>query len=336
LYAAEFADDPVVSARNAATGRQVWTTSLPGGQPGTSVAVANRSVIVTTREAVVAVDEETGERQWTASVSAGRATAPVVLGGTVFVASGDGSATTVHALEASSGAEEWRRTIDGTLGGSPAATERGLHVPIGRRLYTFNRFRGDDQWSSEFPAPVGTPAVGERNDRIYVVDADWTAYSVQEWDGAVRWEASVADGSSDAPPDAPTAAGDLVCVGSPDGLYGLSSTTGRRRWQFAHPGPMTPPTVTDNVVYSGSLADGTVVATGLRTGDRQWSYETGAGPLPGGGDEGTGTGTNEAADEGSSGEDAPARGRAVLSPVVPVAIGLFVVAADGVHGIGPA
>jgi hypothetical protein len=112
---------------------------------------------------------------------------------------------------------------------------------------------------------------------------------------------------------------------------------------------MTPPTVTDNVVYSGSLADGVVLAAGLRTGDRQWSYETGPGPLPGGGDEGTGTGTNEAADEGTAGgndgdgdgdgdegDAAPVRGRAVLSPVVPVAIGLFVVAADGVHGIGPA
>jgi outer membrane protein assembly factor BamB len=341
LYLAEFSTRPVVTARTGSNGRQDWTRPLPSGPPGTSVAVANGSVIVVTREHITAVDDRSGRRQWTASLPAGPSTAPAVLGGTVFLAVGTGDQTVVRAVDANSGDTEWERTFDGRIGGSPAATERGVHVPIGRRLLTLNRFRGDEQWATTFDAPVGTPAVNQDTDRVYVVDGTWTVHACQEWDGAVRWSTEVVDGETAVPPDAPAAAGDIVAVGAPNGLHGLTASTGRSRWHVERPGPMTPPTVADNVVYAGSLADGVVVTTDLRRGDVQWTYETGPGPLPGGGDDGPGTGTNEAGDEAStddgegSGADT-ATGRAILAPVVPVAVGAYVVAADGVHALGPA
>jgi outer membrane protein assembly factor BamB len=309
LYLAEFAAEPQLVAREAATGRQIWSRPLTGGMPGTAPLVGDLQVFVATEETLHAFRTETGRREWTVDLPAGPATAPKFTGSEVVLAHGTPDGTTLLGMyDDQDGEELWSRELPGLPGGTVAFSDDNVVLSAGRQLFGVERNDGDLEWEATLPARAGTVVAGD--EQLYVADVEGTVHARRRATGQERWTESVAPSTSGA---APALNNRQLYVGASNGLHSLDADNGRPRWHVEFEGPTPPPTVASGRVYVGSAADGTVRALLTLQGDSAWTVETGEGPL-------------------GDGET----GRAVLAPPLPLSDGVFVVAADGVHALGRA
>jgi len=229
------------------------------------------------------------------TLRSGRLSAPVVSGGTVYVATlareffdPEVDSSHLNAFDAGTGDRAWKAEFPRGLTGCPALA--GSAVVVGGRDGTLHAVRGGETvWSADLGTAVGTPTV--YGDRIYVPDGTGRLYALAG-DGDRLWTAERPGVLEKLfGEDEPLAAGVPAADGSGvyaafeafdddrDALLLAYDHDGNRRWrrELEAPDARVPagPTVADGVVYA--TAGGTVHAVDAETGDRRWRFVTGYG-----------------------------------------------------------
>jgi len=215
--------------------------------------------------ASTSIGPNTNQTLWNYTTGGGVSSSPAVVGGLVFVGSGDSK---VYALDATTGAHVWNYTTGSVVSSSPAVA--GGVVYVGSwdgKVYALNATTGTQVWNCtagdavEWSSPAvagGVVYVGSHDGNIYALNAT-TGTKVWNYTtgGPVEWSS-------------PAVAGGIVYVGSSDSkVYALNATTGAFIWSYTTDGYIwwgwSSPAVVGGVVYVGS-GDGKVYAFGVSDG----------------------------------------------------------------------
>ncbi|OIB56471.1 PQQ-binding-like beta-propeller repeat protein [Natrialba sp. SSL1] len=215
---------------------------------------------------------------------------PVVVDGTVYVGSMDGS---LYALESDTGDERWSFATGESITSSPSVVDGTVYVgSMDGTVYALPADEDGTQpeptWTFETDEGVaasptvadGVVYVGSNDGHLYALDAD---------DGELLW----AFEAEDSVMRAPAVADGSVYFGSTDhSLYAVDIETAEEQWPGAANGDETDnpiderwrvetddriqsrPTVADGVVYVGSNDD-LLYAVEADSGDIRWTFQTG-------------------------------------------------------------
>lgn len=113
------ASEHTITADNAGTLAVAWTFDAGGFVAGTPAVAEGRAYVVSARGAY-ALDAETGAVIWQ-NAAAGGTSSPTLVDGKLYI---DGGSATLLRLDAATGAEEWRATID------PHPNAAGFSSPV--------------------------------------------------------------------------------------------------------------------------------------------------------------------------------------------------------------
>lgn len=232
------ASDGTVALLDAATGRDLWRTSVGGpiaagaGSDGKTVAVVTRA-----NEVVALAD---GKILWRQKLGAQGYTAPLVAGGRVFVLAGDRS---VSAFDGQGGRKLWTQQRPGEplvlrQGGVMLAVGDTLVAGQAGRLAGLNPSNGSIRWEAPIASPRGT------NDIERLVDLVGSVSRVNETVCARAFQANV--GCVDA------TRGALLWTKPANGAEGVHGDAER---------------------VFGTELDGKVIAWRRDNGERAWSVE---------------------------------------------------------------
>lgn len=212
---------------------------------------------------------------------------PAVVQGRVYV----GGDEYLYALDAATGAEQWRFNTPNGFVTSPAVAGDTVYFESGdSTLYAVVATTGKERWrftdanavrgaGAIFTDPVvsdGVVYVGSVEERVYALNA----FSGRElWHVAVAGSVvdtpAVADGriyfgTAPAPPPGPTATF----------FYAVDARTGAIVWRVPLDSePSSPPAVVNGVVYVTGVSLG-VYALDAQTGQTKWHYNIGIGDAP--------------------------------------------------------
>jgi len=213
-------------------------------------------------------------------------TAPVYHQGKVFFAYVDGDFV---AVDAASGKEVWKRTLDGHLESSPMAVGGTLYLGTDEtNVVAVRAADGKVLWQFNSPAAIkASPSF--HDGRIYVADYESGMFCLDADDGKLIWRTN----TSKAPPfgkggfySSPAIAFGRVYAARDDGtVFAFDEKSGKIAWSFPTENfvygspavakvPGTPPSV-----YIGSY-DEHFYALDARNGKQRWRYDVG-GPVPG-------------------------------------------------------
>lgn len=198
----------------------------PLDQPAIGTAVTEAQVLVTTEEAVVAVNRDDGKILWRQSVQPRHE--PAVANGRVFTA-GD----SVVAFDSADGSELWRTTDLPTVTTIPAVTERRVYIGAGgddaeETFFALNAETGEIQWQTRLGStavPTSSPATTR-----------------------------------------PAATGEMVYVGSNKTMHGLDAETGDIAWRATVDGAVGPPVPVDGQLLFTTENDQVLAVRGQRDG----------------------------------------------------------------------
>lgn len=254
-------------AADAQSGEQLWEWPADGtGETfRRAPAVADGTVYVDNRP-LRALDAETGELQWEASVGGGRS--PTVADGFVFVANEGG----VAAVDASNGESLWSFETEVFTSSSPTLVDGTVYFGNWEnRAYALDAVTGEERWRFEANDDMltaatvvdGTVYMGSRDTHLYALDA---ATGEKQWDFMTQGPVTEST---------PTVAHGNVYFASNGGkTYALDAETGDRKWEAEIRGYWSAPTVVDDTLYIGST-DNHVYALGAHTGEIRWQLGTG-------------------------------------------------------------
>ena len=185
--------------------------------------------------AVHALDLATGSQRWSVDVGSRVSASPVLVGRLVILADEDGA---VHAISAADGSQAWTAETDGPITGSPAAVGDDIVVATtGTHAYRLDAPTGNQVWSVDIGGAT-TRSVTVDDDTAYLgLEGDIVAIALS--DGRERWRATIAASGN---VGTPTIVGDLVYAatgidGEPAdaGVAAIDATSGEVRWRYTSP-----------------------------------------------------------------------------------------------------
>lgn len=286
------------------SGRQKWLYRTLAGRPVTSSpAVADGVVYVSGFDGVLyAVSADSGALKWTFITEYERrfeakrlhgyspvaqtipdswdlyTSSPAVFNGRVYFGSGDGS---VYALDARSGAVQWKFATADVVHASPAIVNGTVYIGSwDSHLYALDAESGQEKWrfkagedafihnqqgfQSSPTVAEGTVYVGCRDGHLYALDA---ATGRKKWDYPTNkgWVNST-----------PAVRGGLVYAGTSDGyrFLALDARTGRLRLSLDAKGAVfSSPALAGDLVYVG-VSNGKLLAIDASTGKLVWEFQT--------------------------------------------------------------
>jgi len=310
LYTTEYRPEPSVVARDAATGKVQWTTTVERGGAMGMPSISGDLMLVQSYGLLFGVNRQSGDVVWEHEIGRGPPSCPVVVDDVAYLANGAFSdwPSELFAVDIHTGEQQWKTTVpvgEADLEGSVAVSDNHLFIVAGD-IRAFDLTDGTGIWHTELDSPAETtPTVFDG--RVYVTDSEGTLYAIETVDGSERWRANV-----DTPEEGTAAAvaNDEVYVGTESGLHSLT-TSGETRWQFDIANATTP-TVDTDAVYVGENGFGNraVYAVNREDGSERWRYTT----------------------EEQQVSDTIQAG--VRGPPTLVDNGVYVVAADGIHALG--
>jgi outer membrane protein assembly factor BamB len=280
LYVGVHDERPAVVALDAATGTERWRTRFDEGvgYPDAAAAVADDVVVAPFDELLVGLAPATGDVLWRQRPGDG-ITAPVLAGGTGYVAVGDPGS--VVAFDPSTGEVQWQRQVGEWLSGGPAVADGSVYAMVGAedsgRLVALDAGDGVARWSVDLDGEGSARPVVADGSVYAPTEAGLHAVSV---DGERRFtfgfptrEASAVRyyrGGS-----APAVADGSVYVGAPDGrVYAVDATSGEEEWSFWTWAAVSgDPVVAGDAVYVGS-DDTFVYCLDRSDGTRRWEFDT--------------------------------------------------------------
>jgi len=159
-----------VHALGAESGEEYWEID-PEDAVRAPLTAGEDLVYGTHREAIVAYDVDSGDRQWSQAGYFG-GVSPALVDGTLYVSghpgegnrswSPDGrSGLQAIALDAATGDVEWTFTPETFIRGSPVVADGVVYVPSRNWLYAIDADSGDLRWRQPFEWAVSTPAVAD-------------------------------------------------------------------------------------------------------------------------------------------------------------------------------
>lgn len=242
-------------------------------------------------------------QQWAAPIGQGdgrrhRITAePVAANGIVYTLDSRAQVTATN----TAGTTVWTRDLtptaarsgDGASGGGLALADGRLYVTSAfGSLTVMDAASGDVVWTKAFDAPITAPPT-IAGDRVYVVAADSTAWSLETRDGKTDWQlpgtpsvASLVGGAAPAVAGAlvlfPTPAGELIAARRDTGMIEWRTTIAGTRLGVAYSKIKDitgDPVISGNRVFVGNQS-GRVMALDLSDGSRLWTADEAAyGPV---------------------------------------------------------
>jgi outer membrane protein assembly factor BamB len=237
------------------------------------VAVDDRRLYLPGCDGLRGISRSSGEREW--FVGSPLRQGVGVGGGRVYA-----NAEELLAIDADTGAVDWRAATGGERLTTPAATDDG--VVFSNRVdgvVTAFDADGERRWRVRTDAETRSPVVD--GDAVYVATSTdpgraGRLYALDRADGSVRW---AVDTPSPKRGTTPVVDGDSVylgCSGRDHGtLVALDRSDGAERWSFADENSTVyEPAVTDEMVYAGSNDDRIYAFS--RSGDLRWQLETGS------------------------------------------------------------
>ena len=244
-----------------------WSITLPSPPAAAATHDDERMFVPLISSEVIAIDWETGETVWTAQLAS--LTSPVAGGNLVFVA----AAEMLHALDATTGVEQWSVPTDGPL--RVLRLQGSLLLGAGPgHAQAFEAASGRTRWTQILP-PSGTPAgLVATSDAAVVTFADGPVFSLSLTDGHVRWRQMLPGTLT-----APALADDYVYVGSSDNnFYSLDAGSGKTRWTWRTGGDIVGADADLKAVYYASM-DTVVRAVNRGNGHQRWKRDIGTRPL---------------------------------------------------------
>jgi outer membrane protein assembly factor BamB len=143
----------------------------------------------------------------------------------------------------------------GRAGSTPAAVQGRVYIGGDEFLYALDAATGAQQWRFNTPGGVvNSPAIA--GDTVYFESGDSTLYALAAATGEERWRftgANPAQGAGAIFTD-PVVSGGVVYVGSvQERVYALDALSGRERWRVAVAGRFVDtPAVADGRIYFGT------------------------------------------------------------------------------------
>lgn len=212
---------------------------------------------------VVALNRETGEAVWTRDIES--RWPPVVSGGVLFIPASDA----IHALDPTSGDEQWRVSFDGRMI-APLTWTCGYLVSVLEpgEAVAFRPADGHIAWRHPLGATSSHTPVCE-GPRVFLTVDDGRVVALALADGTRLWEQRLPGTLSE-----PAVARDRVFVGSTDNfLYALDADSGKLEWRWRSGGDVIGAAIGDeDVVYFASL-DNILRAVNRGNGNQRWKEE---------------------------------------------------------------
>jgi outer membrane protein assembly factor BamB len=268
LYAEGNGARSAVVAAPLGGGEEVWRLPTRSPVVGGATVVGGAAYLSGRNGAVEAVVMESGDREWSFEAAGRVATPPAVSNGTVLVmAEGFKSGrATVHALDASTGEEEWRFSPDRITVGASALTVADDTVVFGLgdlNVYALDLRTGRERWSARSRAPFAprmAPSfdravlIGDQLGRLYRLTA---ASGEEQW--VFRLPGNLVTGS-------PAVAGGTGVIGDASGqMSAIDLRTGHLVWkEQLSRRALSPVAIAENRIYVAS--DGRVISL---VGDRE-------------------------------------------------------------------
>jgi eukaryotic-like serine/threonine-protein kinase len=219
---------------------------------------------------------------WQFQAGAQIRSSPAVVGGSVFVASVDG---TVHALELATGAAQWSALLGAEVKAATPLVIDGL-VVVGDQagvVHALDQAGGAERWRASTDGPIDG-AVAEGGGLVLLATASGSAYALDPSSGEIRWRADLPGGVS----RSIAATDELVyCAVSGGLLVSLRTSDGSPVWQasMAADGEGGTPTVADGLVFAATGLDSDsretqgIVALDARTGAERWRHASPSGAV---------------------------------------------------------
>ncbi len=252
-------DHDALYALKASSGTLLWSYPL---SCGSSPAVVDGMVYISSKANVHAVNASTGEQLWNIGIADGLSS-PAVANGIAYVGSMDGN---LYAMDAHTGALLWKFAVTPgkEIWAAPAVVNGMVYVTSSDdNIYALNASTGALIWKyATKGALAGSPAVA--NGVVYFGSCypDDTVYALNASTGALVWKyGEGADVMS-----SPAVANGVVYFFS-DRLYALNAATGEPLWQTTAVSSSASPAVVNGMVYLGS-DDGNLYAFGLHNQQR--------------------------------------------------------------------
>ena len=265
-----------------------------------SPAISNGVVFVGSADSFLyAIDRETGQQKWKFAMAYERRfqakhlhgsepkeqtipdpwdfymSSPVVADGHVYFGSGDQN---VYALNAQTGALEWKFATNDTVHGSPAIVDHVIYIGSwDSNLYALDAATGKEKWrfkAGEDPdkfnqvgfqsSPTvvdGIVYIGCRDSHVYAIDAA-TGQKKWEYSTGIYWVSNT-----------PAVVNGVVYVGTTP-FTALDAKTGKLLYEFKPGvGVFSSPAVSGGMVYFGGLT-GNLFALDTATGKMAWEFKT--------------------------------------------------------------
>ena len=190
--ATETSDDFIVSALDAASGDQIWTTEvsrsmLPLFFPLTPT---GKNIYVSDDHEVHALDASTGELVWSFRAESPVQTPPTGAAGKVYMISG----YTAHALDEATGEPLWsyEPVVTGTRAYlSPPVVVDGIYYLPADELHALDAATGQRLWSSDVRHPSEEAVVSDG--MVFVTDILGSLYALDAATGASVWSLAEED-----------------------------------------------------------------------------------------------------------------------------------------------
>lgn len=291
--------DNSVYAIDAETGDERWSFATDDRVEATP-AVAEDTVYVGSYDMhVYAIDSATGEPRWTRDLGGLIRSSPTVHDDTVYIGvgchnlacapfaeeAGVSGVGWIYALDAESGATNWRYDVGNEVVSTPATDGETMYIGASdETLYALDATSGDRKWTYESGDMVwSSPALAFGT--VYFADWNGIVYAVDADSGEEQW---FTDTVSDYISGSVAVDEDAVYVGnapyntlddpSPNygTMFGLDRVTGEQQWEFETAAFEigSSPVVSEDRVYFGThgqTGSEDVGVYALSTdGERQW------------------------------------------------------------------
>ncbi|CAN5305740.1 PQQ-binding-like beta-propeller repeat protein [soil metagenome] len=203
---------------------------------------------------------------WTFKTGNSIDSAPVIVGDTVYVSSGDKH---LYALELKTGKPIWKTNLEAPLKAAPAVDKGVVYVANSDgKLFAVEAATGKVKWNFEAQGEV-TAGANFHNGNILFGSHDNTLYCLSPL-GKKLWEFKI-DGPVNG---SPAVVGDRTFVAGCDSmLHVLDANTGKSQGSVDLGGQAgATAAVVGNSVYVGTMSN-TVVAVDWKNLKKQWSFE---------------------------------------------------------------
>lgn len=244
-----------------------WRTAV--GPASAQAVVSGETLFVPVHSDILALNRETGERQWTVNAVTNPGdrlnydSTPAADDYALYVAGGD---NVVRALDIDDQSVWWAFEMEAQSYAAPGLAGSSLYVAGGEYVYELDADTGEVEWSRRLFGEIA--GLAREWDQLAVTTLSGEVYSLDTDDGTGKWRVSLPDTVE----CAPLVHEQLVFVGCWDGVVYCFDSHGREVWS------------TDAGLAHGLAADderiyvnGTTETHGIRrnSGDKRWSVERG-------------------------------------------------------------